>query len=114
MWNGPAANWLAACDLMLEMDAGVIVPGHGPVTDKSGIEEVTSYWEYMASEAKKRFDAGMTEKEAVADIRPGPFASLTDPERIVVNVNALYREFRGDTEPPNVIELFGRHGGTGA
>ncbi len=106
-WNGPVANWIGACDLTLEMDADIIVPGDGPITDKEGVEAVKAYWKYMASESRKRFDAGMTEKEAVADIPLGPYASLTDTERIVVNVNALYREFRDDTEPPNIIELFG-------
>jgi hypothetical protein len=60
----------------------------------------------MSFEARKRYDAGMPEKDAVADIPLGPYASLTDTERIVVNVNALYREFRGDTTPPNILELF--------
>lgn len=106
MWAGPAANWIRACDLILQMDADVIVPGHGPITDKTGVGEVKTFWEYMTSEARKRYDAGMSEKEAVTDIPLGPYASLTDTERIVVNVNALYREFRGDTAPPSVLELF--------
>ena len=36
VWAGPLANWIAACDLMLGMDVDTVVPGHGPVTDKSG------------------------------------------------------------------------------
>ncbi len=31
MWAGPLANWLRALDLLLELDADIFVPGHGPV-----------------------------------------------------------------------------------
>jgi catechol 2,3-dioxygenase-like lactoylglutathione lyase family enzyme len=30
VWAGPFANWIRACDLLLEMDLEAIVPGHGP------------------------------------------------------------------------------------
>ncbi len=106
MWVGPVTNWIRACDMMLEMDVETIVPGHGPVTDKEGVREVKGYWEYMLVEARRRFDAGMSAEEAVADISLGDYSSLTDTERIVVNVNLLYKGFSGDTTPVNVIDLF--------
>jgi hypothetical protein len=37
----------------------------------------------------------------------GPFSSWGDPERIAINVDALYREFAGDSTPANRVELFG-------
>ncbi|WP_413231343.1 hypothetical protein, partial [Mycobacterium tuberculosis] len=27
----PIANWVAACDAMIALDAPTVVPGHGPV-----------------------------------------------------------------------------------
>jgi glyoxylase-like metal-dependent hydrolase (beta-lactamase superfamily II) len=108
MWAGPAANWIKACDLILEMDVEAIVPGHGPVTDKRGVEGIKRYIEYVSKEARKRFDEGMSAAETEGDIQLGDYASWSDPERIVINVDTLYREFSGDTPPPNVIELFGR------
>ena len=107
MWAGPVANWIQACDLMLEMDAEIFVPGHGPITDKQGVEAVKGYWEYVTTEARKRFDAGMSADEAIADIDLGEYSSWGESERIVVNVNTLFKEFSGDSTPTNVIELFG-------
>jgi len=107
MWVGPVANWIKACDLMLEMDVEAIVPGHGPITDKGGVEAVKGYWEYLTAEARKRYDGGMSADEAVEDIDLGAYASLGEAERIVVNVNTLYKEFSGDTSPANIVELFG-------
>ena len=107
MWEGPVGNWIAACDRMLGMDVDVIVPGHGPVTDKRGAQAVKSYLEYITREARKRYDAGLSATDAAHDIALGDYESWGDAERIVVNVASLYREFSGDTTPPNVLELFG-------
>ncbi len=107
MWAGPVANWIRACDLMLEMDAEIFVPGHGPITDKQGVEAVKGYWEYVTDEARKRYDASMSADEAIADIDLGEYSSWGESERIVVNVNTLFKEFSGDTTPANIMELFG-------
>jgi hypothetical protein len=89
------------------MDVETIVPGHGPIIDKQGVEPIKAYWEYLLAETRKRYDAGMSEEEAVSDIPLDDYASWTDRERIVINVNTLYKEFSGDNTPPNVVELFG-------
>lgn len=46
MWAGPVGNWIAACDTILTLDCETIVPGHGPVTDKRGVEAVRNYLTY--------------------------------------------------------------------
>ena len=106
VWAGPVANWIAACQRMLEMDIETVVPGHGPITDKRGISAVKGYLEYVSVEARKRFDAGMPMGEAARDISLTDYSSWGDAERIVVNVAALYREFSGGKVNPNVTELF--------
>jgi len=44
--------------------------------------------------------------EAAKDIPAGPYADYGNPERIVLNVNVLYKEFAGDPEPVNPVEQF--------
>jgi glyoxylase-like metal-dependent hydrolase (beta-lactamase superfamily II) len=107
MWAGPVDNWIKACDLMLDMDVDVIVPGHGPITDKQGVESMRGFWEFMKTETRKRYDAGMSSNDAVNDIDLGEYATWGESERVVVNVNRLYAEFSGDTTPANILELFG-------
>ncbi len=107
MWAGPASNWIKACDMILEMELDAIVPGHGPITDKEGVAAVKEYWEYLYAEARKRFDAGMSAQEATGDIDMGRYSSWSDGERIAVNVQTLYKEFKGDTTAHNPVELFG-------
>jgi cyclase len=107
MWAGPVANWIKACDLMLGWDVETIVPGHGPVTDKAGVEAVRGYLVYIEAEARKRHAAGMSVMEAAQDIAMDDYSSWGDGERIAVNVDTLFKEFNGDTSPPDVVQLFG-------
>ena len=57
VWAGPLSNWVAACDLMLDLDVDTVVPGHGPVTDNDGIRAVREYLAYVDQEATSCFDA---------------------------------------------------------
>ena len=106
IWAGPIDNWIGALDRMLGWDIETVVPGHGAITDKSGIRGLKTYLEYIKHEARQRFDAGMSLDEATRDISLAPFADWTDPERICANLNALYREFAGDKTPPDVPAVF--------
>ncbi len=106
MWAGPVANWIRACETIIAMDVDVIVPGHGPLTDKAGVRRVADYLAFVDREARGRFDAGMSVREAALDIALGDYASWGDAERIAVNVDSLYREYRGDGKVTPVIDLF--------
>jgi glyoxylase-like metal-dependent hydrolase (beta-lactamase superfamily II) len=106
IWAGPISNWIRACDRILAMDVETIVPGHGPLTDKNGVRRLRDYLEYIAREARRRYDAGMPMFEAAQDIALDDYSSWGDAERIVVNVNSLYREFSGSREPADVNALF--------
>ena len=108
MWEGPTANWLTACDRILELDARVIVPGHGPVTDASGVRDVQRYLTHVRDEALARFEAGMDEEAAADDIDISDFRDWGDPERIAVNVATIYRERDPSLPEMPVPELFVR------
>jgi glyoxylase-like metal-dependent hydrolase (beta-lactamase superfamily II) len=92
VWAGPFSNWLGACDRILALDAPTLVPGHGPVTDASGVHDVKRYLSYVRDESRARFDAGMDAEQAADDIDLRDFAGWGDPERIAVNVATAYRE----------------------
>ena len=103
MWAGPIANWIKACDTMIELAPDVVVPGHGPITGVDGVREVRDYLRYVEREARARFDAGMGVEEAARDIALTDYESWGDAERIAVNVATLYREF--DPASPALVDL---------
>lgn len=108
MWEGPVGNWIAACDRIARMDVEAVVPGHGPITDKRGVDAVRNYLTYIRDEAKTRYDAGLSSFEAAQDIDMSDYDSWGDGERIAVNVATLYREFGSEDAPADVPTLFGQ------
>jgi cyclase len=108
MWAGPVSNWLRACDAIIELGARTIIPGHGPVTDESGVRDVQRYLRYVRDEATARFEAGMDEHTAADDIELGDFRDWGDPERIAVNVATIYRELDPSLPAITPPELFVR------
>jgi glyoxylase-like metal-dependent hydrolase (beta-lactamase superfamily II) len=107
-WAGPLSNWVAACDRILGLDIDLIVPGHGPLADKQAVRELRSYLVYVEEEARRRFDAGMTPLEAALDIALDRYSGWGEAERLVVNVDSVYRELSQDDTPANPLELFGQ------
>jgi len=106
MWEGPVANWIAACEKIVSLNPAVVVPGHGPLTDTKGALAVRDYLIYVRDETRKRYDAGLSAREAALDIRLGDYSAWLDSERIAVNVLTLYREFGDQSPPPGPLELF--------
>ncbi|MGH7075154.1 MAG: MBL fold metallo-hydrolase [Stellaceae bacterium] len=106
IWAGPVDNWIEACDRMLGWDLETVVPGHGPITDKHGIRRLREYFAYVGDESRKRYNAGMNFEAAARDISLAAFSDWIDPERIVVNVRACYRDFAREEEPLSVNDLF--------
>jgi len=106
VWEGPVSNWIDALRQLLEMDIETVVPGHGPLTDKSGLREGLHYLEVLSREARARYDAGMSVLDAISDIQLSEFDRWIDRERIYVNVHTLYRDFSGETRAPHILSLF--------
>jgi cyclase len=105
-WAGPISNWTAACNAICGLDVDTVVPGHGPITDKQGVRDVSAYFEFVYTEAEKRHAAGMDSIEAAFDIELGSFADLSDPERIVVTVDTAYRDLDPSHTRPDAVTLF--------
>lgn len=108
MWAGPVERWIDACRRIEALDVETVVPGHGPISDRRGAAAVRGYLEYVRDEARRRFEAGLDAFEAAQDIALGDYSAWGDAERIVVNVDRLYAEFRGDGTPSDVATLFTR------
>ena len=106
IWDGPVQNWLDACDRILEFDADVIVPGHGPLTDAEGVKATADYLRFVREEATARHAAGLSVAEAAWDIDLGRFADWGESERIAQNVDAVYREIDPDHESAGVLSNF--------
>ena len=107
--EGSFGGWLKNLDAMTKLGARTYVPGHGPVCGIEGLNLCRHYLFFVQGEAKKRFDKGMTADQAAKDIALGQFQQWPNRERILLNVERLWREFRGEdptTSKLNVAEAF--------
>ena len=103
-FQGHVGNWIRAADRVLEMDAAVIVPGHGPIGTKQDVRLMREYLALVRREARKRYEARMTAEEAARDIKLGVFVSWREAERILPNVMRCYQEFRNETHQEMDLE----------
>jgi cyclase len=94
IWAGPVSSWRRACASIRALNPSVIVPGHGPVVGVAALETLERYLIWLHAEASARAAAGMSVIEAAFDIELGDYADWLDPERIVINTDAIYAEVR--------------------
>jgi glyoxylase-like metal-dependent hydrolase (beta-lactamase superfamily II) len=106
MWAGPVENWLRALDVVLGLDAAVIVPGHGPLATTDDVRAVASYLQWLDREARERHHAGVGVLEAARELAEQSDPAWGEAERVVANVDALYREYDAAGVPPNPPAMF--------
>ena len=116
MWAGPVGNWTAGLDRILAMDVDVVVPGHGPMTGKDGVRAVRGYWELVEPLIRRAHTRGLAVDRAAEEVltsqafRDSDYAAWLHPERIIVNVDTIYREIEGRLDdrrgPRDIVSLF--------
>jgi glyoxylase-like metal-dependent hydrolase (beta-lactamase superfamily II) len=109
VWEGPIRNWIAACDRLLALDARVIVPGHGPLTDHEGVRATKAYWEKILDAAAKGRAAGASTEDVARELHREWSTSAspwTEAHRLAVNVDTAYRDLSGNRKAADPLKLF--------
>jgi len=101
---GSVAGSLVALDRIRKLGAETLVPGHGPVCTPTVLEDLTAYFRFVQETARAGKAAGLSPLELARQTDLGPFAGLTDPERIVGNLHRAYAELDG-AEPGAPINI---------
>ncbi|WP_030907774.1 MBL fold metallo-hydrolase [Streptomyces sp. NRRL F-5126] len=96
--NGSLAGSLRALDVLRSLDAEVVVPGHGPVTDPSAYDATERYLRYVDELARAGHAKGLTPLETAQGADLGDFAELRESERLVANIHRAYAELDGEPE----------------
>ncbi|MEU7023098.1 MBL fold metallo-hydrolase [Streptomyces sp. NPDC046203] len=98
--SGPIGNWIAACERVLGLDGvTTVVPGHGPVSGPAEVRRFRSYLERVRDHATRAHRAGLPVLRAARETDLTGFTDLADPERLILNIGAVYRELNGDGTP---------------
>jgi glyoxylase-like metal-dependent hydrolase (beta-lactamase superfamily II) len=103
--NAHPTKWMDAVDKILALDVNVIVPGHGPIGGKKEIADMANYIAVFKTEARKRYEDGLTPGKAAASISLGRYdAWIGARDRLVMNTVRFYHEFKGDLMPEYDVE----------
>src|SRR4051794_37935729 len=117
MWAGPVARWQAALETLLDLEADVYVPGHGPVSGRAEIEALGAYWAWLQPAVEERHRRGTSPWEIARELvrtdefAAAPWRSWLNPERIVINVATIVRHLEGappSASPIETVRLFSR------
>jgi glyoxylase-like metal-dependent hydrolase (beta-lactamase superfamily II) len=110
MWAGPTANWIAALDRIHALDPAVVVPGHGPVSDRSEVDVLKQYLSWVDGAAQPQLAAGRSVPEVArallssGEYRTAPWDWWDSPERIVITIATIDRHRRGEAGPVGARE----------
>ncbi|HEX7478668.1 MAG TPA: MBL fold metallo-hydrolase [Polyangiales bacterium] len=103
MWEGPIENWVRACDALLALDVDVVVPGHGPLTDKAGVLAVRNYWVALDAAARAGARDGISATEIARSLLEKH--QLAESERMVVNVDTALRQIAQESSQPDPLAV---------
>jgi cyclase len=92
---GSIAGALESVAALREFGARTIVPGHGPVCGPEVIDDVLAYLRFVDEVARRGHAAGLSPLQTARETDLGPFAELTDPERLVGNLHRAFAELDG-------------------
>jgi cyclase len=98
MPNGSLRGTLRALDLLRSLDAEIVVPGHGPVTDPSVYDHTEDYLRFVTALATDARSRGRTPLQAAREADLGRYAAWRESERLVANLHRAYAELDGHPE----------------
>ncbi len=107
LWHGPLDNWLSALDRLLDWDAVVYVPGHGPTCGATEIRALHDYWLWLGDAARDHHRAGLTPLETARKlVRTRDFDAWRQwesPERIALSLSTLFDQWNGNPPAPPTV-----------
>ncbi|WP_028659923.1 MBL fold metallo-hydrolase [Nocardioides insulae] len=99
VFMGSVTGAMRALDWIAAFDPAVVVPGHGPVVEATGLGGVLAehrrYYGFVAATAERGLAAGLSPLEAARTADLGEFAGWADSERLVLNLHRAYADHHG-------------------
>lgn len=106
-WAGTPSSCIQALEKLMTLSPEVVVPGHGPLTDRRGILDHIAYFEALREAARPLHAAKVKPEPAAKELMHRGFGARALPERLYVNVAACYREFEAISTKLSPITAMG-------
>ena len=96
--DGHITKWLTVMEAVTKVDADTIVPGHGPVGDRSDFNDAVELLSLLDAEIRRGFDAGLSEEDTVKQVKVGRFVDFAGQDRVGLITKMAYLAYRGELE----------------
>ncbi len=104
--GGSVREWVDTLDRVLALDFDQVIPGHGPLTDRAGLEAFQAFLRELAEQAGAAAREGRSLEETLASVEltrdegyePVSFLGLAGPDRDFV-VRRAWEEASGAVKP---------------
>jgi glyoxylase-like metal-dependent hydrolase (beta-lactamase superfamily II) len=90
------ANWVKTLEAVAQWDIDVVMPGHGRLTDRSGLTWKAQYLRDLRAEVGAAVEKGMSLEEAGAAVRMEKYAGLEWTYMLDAGIAAVYKELTGE------------------
>jgi glyoxylase-like metal-dependent hydrolase (beta-lactamase superfamily II) len=91
--GGSSRGYVQVLKRVLQMDIETFIPGHGEITDRTGVLKFIQYHQDLQAAVQKAIDAGLSLEEAKQEVKLPKYASYRRYERgLPGNVEVVYRE----------------------
>ncbi|MGX5185493.1 MBL fold metallo-hydrolase [Streptomyces avermitilis] len=101
---GSVAGSLRVLDRLRALEPLVVVPGHGPVGGPELLDADAGYLRWVRGLARQGIAEGLAPLALARATNLGPYAQLTDSERLVCNLYRAYAEEHG-AEPAAPLDI---------
>lgn len=78
--GGSVREWPATIDRILELDFDRLIPGHGPATDRAGLERFRAFMVELGEVGRRAADAGWSLERTLAETELTTTAGMEDYE----------------------------------
>ncbi|MCX5205095.1 MBL fold metallo-hydrolase [Streptomyces sp. NBC_00237] len=105
VWSDSLRACVTACDTLLGTGAQVFVPGHGRITERSGVIEIRDLLARVLDASVELATAGVGLGEAAYRVREAHGGTLAHPERLFTAVAAAYQDAGVEGVPAGTLPL---------
>ena len=88
-------NWIRALEDVLEWDVETVMPGHGGLTGRDGLEWEIGYLRELRREVAEALESGMTLEETLEHVEMEGYAEIEGARMLESGIAAVYRELAG-------------------
>ena len=88
-------NWIATLERVSGWDVEVVIPGHGELTDKSGLTWKIEYLSDLRAEVEEAVEAGKSLEETKRSVKMEKYSGIPWAYMLDAGVEAVYNELTG-------------------